>query len=192
MIITSDLKWNTHISSTCAKARQQLGFLYCFFYMAGSACLSHLYKCLVLPTLDYCSSVWDPAAVTLISQLESVQRFAARLVTKHWSSPPDQLIHSLNWPTLQARRRKQKVMVCRCILSGHSILPPSLLIPHPNPNPRRHHSYPLATLSPEHPYINHLFFISCTHLWNCLPDSIVCAPSTLSFKRKLKSALLPF
>ena len=80
MIITSDLKWNTHISSTCAKARQQLGFLYRFFYMADSACLSHLYKCLVLPTLDYCSSVWDPAAVTLISQLESVQRFAARLV----------------------------------------------------------------------------------------------------------------
>ena len=190
--MTSDLKWNTHISSTCTKARQQLGVLYRFFYMADSACLSHLYKCLVLPTLDYCSSVWDPAAVTLISQLESVQRFAARLVTKHWSSPPDQLIHSLNWPTLQARRRKQKVMVCRRILSGHSILPPSLLTPHPNPNPRRHHSYPLATPFARTSLYQSSFFISCTHLWNCLPDSIVCAPSTLSFKQKLKSALFPF
>ena len=41
--VTSDLKWNTHISSTCTKARQQLGFLYHFFYMADSVCLSHLY-----------------------------------------------------------------------------------------------------------------------------------------------------
>ena len=106
--VTSDLKWNAHISSTCAKAKQQLGFLYRFFYMADSVCLSHLYQCLVLPTLDYCSSVWDPAAETLICQLESVQRFAARLVTKRWSSPPDQLIHSLNWSTLQTRRKNKR------------------------------------------------------------------------------------
>ena len=157
-----------------------------------TVCLSHLYQCLVLPTLDYCSSVWDPAAETLICQLESVQRFAARLVTKRWSSPPDQLIHSLNWSTLQTRRKKQKVMVCRRILSGHSILPHSLLTPHPNPNPRRHHSYPLVTPFARTSLYQSSFFISCTHLWNCLPDSIVCALTTSSFKRKLKLVSLSF
>jgi len=57
--------------------------------MADSACLTNLCKCLVLPTLDYSSAVWDPTAVILINQLECVKRFAARLVTKHWSSTPD-------------------------------------------------------------------------------------------------------
>jgi len=32
------------------------------------------YKRLVLPTLDYCSAVWDPTAVTLSNQLESLFR----------------------------------------------------------------------------------------------------------------------
>ena len=130
--------------------------------------------------------------MTLICQLEFVQRFAARLVTKCWSSPPDQLIHSLNWSTLQTRRKKQKVMVCRRILLGHSILPHSLLTPHPNPNPRRHHSYPLVTPFARTSLYQSSFFISCTHLWNCLPDSTVCAPTTSSFKRKLKLASLSF
>ena len=37
VMVTTELKWNTHISSTCAKARQQLGFLYRFYYMADSS-----------------------------------------------------------------------------------------------------------------------------------------------------------
>ena len=75
--ISCDFKWNTHITNTCTKARQQLGLLYCLFGIAdparSSLRMSHL------PTLDYCSVVWDPAAAYLINKLESVQRLAARL-----------------------------------------------------------------------------------------------------------------
>ena len=60
--MSCDLTWNTHITNTCTKARQQLGLLYRLFGMADHASLAHLYKCLILPTLDYCSVVWDPAA----------------------------------------------------------------------------------------------------------------------------------
>ena len=108
--VMSDLKWNTHISNTCAKTRQLLGFCTVFFHMADSACLSHLYKCLVLPTLDYCSAVWDHTAVTLSNQLESLFRgsWPCRLVTKHWSSTPDDnLLCSLKWTTLQTRRKSK-------------------------------------------------------------------------------------
>ena len=116
-----DLKWNTHIINTCAKARQQLGLLYRLFGMADPATLAHLYKCLVLPTLDYCSVVWDPAAACLITKLESVQRLAA---TKRWSTSPDNPLYSLNWTTLRARRKEQKIMVCARILNGCSVIPP--------------------------------------------------------------------
>ena len=53
--ITSDLIWNNHISNTFAKARQQLGIIHWTFNQANSNTHSHLYCCLVLPTLDYCS-----------------------------------------------------------------------------------------------------------------------------------------
>ena len=141
--------------------------------MADSACLSYL------PTLGYCSVVWDPTAVILISQLESVQRF--RFVTKHWSSTPDDdLLRWLKWTTLQTRRKKQKTMVCRCILCGHSIF-----TPHPSLNPRRHHSYLLATPFARTSEFQSSFFIRYTHMWNHPPNGIVCAPSSFAFKHWL-------
>ena len=86
--ISSDLKWNAHILNTCNSDKRKLGLLYRNLYQADQTVLSHLYKALVLPKLDYCSSVWDPHAVTQIDRLESVQRFAAKLCTKRWSDPP--------------------------------------------------------------------------------------------------------
>ena len=97
-----DLKWNTHITNTCTKARQHLCLLYHLFGMADPVSLTHLYKCLILPTLDCCSVVWDPAAVHIINKLEFVQILAARLTTSTgrphlatflppWTGPPCEL-----------------------------------------------------------------------------------------------------
>lgn len=132
--ITNDLKWNIHISITCAKARRQLGFLYRHFHSADTKTLCQLYKSLILPILDYCSTVWDPHTITHINLLESVQRFAARLTTKQWQATQNQLLHTLNWTPLCVRRKKQKAMVCRRILLGHSVIPSSHLTPNPRPN----------------------------------------------------------
>ena len=60
----------------------------------------------------------------LITKLESVQRLAARLTTKRWSTSPDNLLYSLNWTTLRAGRKEQKIMVCARILNGCSSFPP--------------------------------------------------------------------
>ena len=94
----------------------------------------------------------------LISQLQPVQRFAARLVTKRWSSPPDQLIHSLYWSTLQTRRKNKRWWSTdapsQATLSYHTpFLPLTQILIQDAITP---------TLSPllllEFPYINHLFY----------------------------------
>ena len=46
----------------------------CLFGMADPASLAHLYKCLILPILDYCSVVWDPAAAFLINLFRDLQQ----------------------------------------------------------------------------------------------------------------------
>ena len=74
--ITSDLKWNAYVLNTCKSAKQKLGLLYWNFHL-DQCTLSHLYKTLVLPKLDYCSCVWDPQTAALNS-LELVQAFAAK------------------------------------------------------------------------------------------------------------------
>ena len=70
--ISSDLRWNTHVLNTCKSAKRKLGLLYRHFHQADQLTLCHLYKTLVLPKLDYCSSVWDPHTMTLINSLKDL------------------------------------------------------------------------------------------------------------------------
>ena len=79
--LTDDLTFNRHINNTCLKARSQLGLLYRQFSLASPSALSHLYKMLVLPTLDYCSSLWDPLYEVHSNCLDGVQSLAAKIVT---------------------------------------------------------------------------------------------------------------
>ena len=58
--ITSDLRWNIHVSNVCTKANRTLGFLRRNLYSFPQEIKEAAYKGLVRPVLDYGSSVWDP------------------------------------------------------------------------------------------------------------------------------------
>ena len=83
--ITSDLRWNTHVSNVCTKANRTLGFLRRNLYSCPQEVKEAAYKGLVRPVMDYGSSVWDPPGVVLQEELESVQKRAARFVTGNYS-----------------------------------------------------------------------------------------------------------
>ena len=57
--ITSDLRWNTHVSNVCTNANRTLGFLRRNLYSCPQEVKEAAYKGLVRPVLDYSSSVWD-------------------------------------------------------------------------------------------------------------------------------------
>ena len=83
--ITSDLRWNTHVSNVCIKANRNLGFLRRNLYSCTQEVKEAAYKELIDPVLDYGSSVWDPQDVVLKEELESVQKLAARFVTGNYN-----------------------------------------------------------------------------------------------------------
>ena len=58
--VTSDLRWNTHVSNVCTKANRTPGFLRRNLYSSAQEVKKAAYKGLVCPVLDYGSSVWDP------------------------------------------------------------------------------------------------------------------------------------
>ena len=75
VLVTSDLKWNTHISNVCQRAKRLLGCLYRKVYkQVNSLFLLRQYLAIVRPVLEYASIVWDPHTQQLKS-LESVQKF---------------------------------------------------------------------------------------------------------------------
>ena len=141
--VSSDLSWTAHINSISSKAKRQVVLLHRQFHNASPFCKDQLYKSLVLPILDYCSSFWHPNYATHVSKLESVKKFAARFVIGRWSDSYDTLLSHLKWPKLSTRRKKQKLLLCNRILNNCSILLPSLFTPHPFPHLRHNHPFPL-------------------------------------------------
>ena len=77
--ITSDLRWNTHVSNVCTKANRTLGFLRRNLYSCPQEVKEAAYKGLVCPVQDYGSSVWDPPGVVLQEELESALRKRLRI-----------------------------------------------------------------------------------------------------------------
>ena len=168
--------------------RRQLGYIYRAFHHAGPDTFTQLYKSTVLPLVDYCSSVWAPHHKKYIEEVESVQKFATRIVTKRWNDSYSSLISQLNWPTLEQRRNCQKLVLCYKIVKNLSCIPSSNFVSHPHPSLRHSHNlcllYPL-TRSNSHKFS---FFVSVVPLWNSLPSPVVNASSLNSFKYCLKNS----
>ncbi len=186
VLVTSKLSWVPHIHEVVAKTKRLLGFLYRVFRECGSNYLSLLFKSIVLPHLNYCSSVWDPQQKSYKNKLESVQSLAARIILNNWSQSSHQLKNSLNWPTLEMRRLYQKVCL---ILKGSYIISPSFFQIHPHPCSSHLNSLPIYR-----PYIRtlhhkHSFKYAVIDEWNRVPDHIVSLPSESAFKSSKKNLI---
>ena len=81
VLVSTDLKWNSHVRSVTAKANKMLGFV------RRSSRDIHdlrvrtaLYSSLVRSNFAYCSQVWAPQTVSLILTMERVQRRATKFI----------------------------------------------------------------------------------------------------------------
>ncbi len=187
--ITKYLKWNRHISNTCAKAKSKLGILYRHFNQADQSTLS---SC----TNRWCSHSWTTVAVCgtphLLVLLISWNQFRS----SEQDSVPNAgqtntflcyLDYHAIWPSLSSRRSRQKVTLCRRIIRGESILQSSRFTLNPKPNPRHyHHDQSLLTPFAKTLSYQSSFFVNAVPLWNSLPYSAISASSLLSFKTHVR------
>ena len=111
--ITSDLRWNQHISNIVTKGNQTLGFLRRNLRINSPELKSTAYKSLVRPTVDYASSVWDPYTKQNRDRIEMVQRRAAHYVLNCYkrSASVTEMLKQLDWETLELRRKKARVIM---------------------------------------------------------------------------------
>ena len=138
--ITSDLSWSQHVGITCSAAKRQLGLIHRRLHHAPTSVRRKIFTSVVLPKLEYCCAVWDPHLKKDISALESVQKFAGRVITHHWSTNIESLRSALGWKSLESRRRCTKLKVTYNILNNLSCIPQSSFTYHPSPSPRNPHN----------------------------------------------------
>ena len=128
--ITSDLRWNTHVSNDCTKANRTLGFLRRNLYSCPQEVKEAAYKGFVRPVLDYGSSVWDPPGLVLQEELESVQKRTARFVTGNYETGSmTGILGQLKWESLKERRKVNRLILLYKGLKGKASVPTDDLIP---------------------------------------------------------------
>ena len=118
--MTNDMTWNEHIGKTASKANKKLGFLRRNIKTRDQSLKEKAYKTIVRPTMEYCSTVWDPYYETHSDTLEKVQRRAARWVTGrfHNMSSPSAMIQDLGWRDLNQRRADSRLCMLYKISQG--------------------------------------------------------------------------
>ena len=121
--ITSDLRWNTHVSNVCTEANRTLGFL--------RRNIRQLIK-------DWCAQSWIMAVrfgtpgVILQEELESVQKRAIRFVTGNYcyeTGSKTGILGQLKWESLKKRRKDNRLTLLYKGLKGKASVPTDDLIP---------------------------------------------------------------
>ena len=122
IVINNMLSWAEHSNNSVSKANKVLGLLRCNLYSCSPFVKETVYRTLVKPKLEYCSSILDHYHQEYENKLESVQRRAARFVCKdiRRQSHVSDKLRDLNWKTLVDRRTIYRLILL--YKSVHSIV----------------------------------------------------------------------
>ena len=185
VLVQNNLIWSNHISGICTKAKQILGMLYRQFYNNSSPeTLKQLYLSLVRPHLEYACQLWDPYTHHDINQLESVQKFALKMISHRWDIGYEELVNLVDLPTLKRRRLHLKLGEVYKIIHELCDFPDVFQVQATRSN-RLARDFTIHCPFARTNYFYHSFVPSSIRAWNSLDESIVNAPTLHSFKSLL-------
>ena len=194
LTLQSNLKWDSHtyINNITANANKTLGFLKRNLQINSQHIKEHTYKALIRPKLEYCSSVWDPHQHNQINQIEKTQRRAARYTTNryHNTSSVQDMIDNLNWPTLQTRRTRTRLIVFYKIVHQHIAIDHSQILQRTDHRTRQAHPYTYRHISATNDTYKYSFFPHTITQWNLLPVAAVQSTTLEVFKSHIQNVAL--
>jgi hypothetical protein len=152
------------------------------------------YKALVRPTLEYAATIWDPNIQSQIDTIEMTQRRAARFVTRryHNTSSVSNMLHQLQWPSLQQRRQNYKLTMLYKITRGMvAIDSDQYLTPRCQRTSRHFNSQAFIPFNGCANYYKQTFFPSIVPHWNSLSERTVTSATLQDFKTSLAAEMTP-
>ena len=174
------------------KANHSLSFIRRNLQFKSKSVKDRGYQSLVRPKLEYCCSLWDPYTTENINKIEQVQRRAARYACHrhHNTSSVANMIHSLDWPTLQERRLKTRLHIFYKIINNKIAVPyENILIPSQS-RTRSTHSNTIRQIQCNKDSFKFSFFCRTIKDWNKLPENITNSTSIDIFRERLTHDVL--
>ncbi len=99
--MNKNFNWNDHIDCTIVKAKKRINCINNIKHLLPRRSLCSLYRCMVLPVLEYGNIIYDNCSLRKSLDLENVQRRAALVCTgayRHTSN--DALLAEFGWQPL--------------------------------------------------------------------------------------------
>ena len=165
IILRSDLRWEDQVNYTAKKARRALHFTMRILKKGNSNTKSLAYMSLVCPIFEYGATCWDLYRVGQITELDRVQKKAAKFA--HHTN-------SLNWETLASCRKLSRICALFKAYSGErewKAIGDRLQWPHYLS--RVHHEWKIRSRR-QRMYIGKYSFVNRTiQDWNQLPADVL-------------------
>lgn len=191
VLLSKDAKWTSHINSIYESCMKKVNVMRKLKYILNKSTLLKIFKCFILPVLEYACELWDGCSQLDKQKLENVQLEAARIACglPIYCNKESVYFESQLEPLENRRERRKLTMFYK--MHNHlvpqtfeNLLPP--LVANISNYPLRNRdnysltNYRLATTEKS-------FIPSTTRLWNSLDIEIRNKPTLNSFK----SALMP-
>ncbi|XP_070182878.1 uncharacterized protein [Littorina saxatilis] len=187
VLISDDLSWSSHVQATVNKGNRTVGFLRRNFRECTTTVRTATYKAMVRPVLDYASPVWDPISQKDVTELEKVQRRAARYVHNNYSDRTPgcvtSMLKTLQWEPLADRRLANRLTMLYKINNG--IVDINKAEFYTSGDSRTRGAQRLFQERASHPVLFNSFFPRTLRQWNKLDPKTTVAPSLESFQAGL-------
>ena len=145
----------------------------------------YIYCGIIRPGLEYATPAWSPYLQHDIAVLERVQRRATKFVTGLYNVPYEDRLRFLGLQTLQTRRHRADLILTYQLLHHLVDYDWSNLFTMARTSGLRGHPLKLAVNHGRLDCRRKSFAFRVVNSWNSLPSTVVMAPSTPAFKRRL-------
>ena len=183
---TSDLKATVHCKDVYSKANRMLGLLSRTIKYKNPAVLTTLYKSMVRPHLEYCSTIWNPHYNKDKLLLERVQHRFTRIFPHLRSLPYESRLRQLGLWTLEERRSRADLIELFKIVKGLSSIHWSHFFKKAEDTSTRGHTWKLVKMHSRCDTRLHFFSQRVINRWNNLSQEDVDAQSINCFKSRLE------
>ena len=191
IVITEDLKWDSHIAMCIKKANRMIGMIRrTFTYMDEEMFLS-LYKTFIRPMVEYSPQVWNPHLARNIGELEKVQRRATKIVPRLRNMPYEERLLALKLYPLEERRLRGDMIATYKMMNGLIDIDRGKLIPLNMSNAgTRSHNYQLMGMHCNTMWRKNFFSQRIVLSWNGLSKAIVESDCVDTFKERYDREML--
>lgn len=191
VIFSSNAKWQTHINAIFDSCMKKVNVMRKFKYILNKHVLLRIYKCFILPVLEYACEVWDGCTEIDKQRLESVQLEAARISSGlPIYASKESIYFETDLVPLAFRREQRKLTL---FYKMHNNLVPSYLYNLLPETVSQASRYPLRnndnyTIPKHRLTLTSLSFIPSTiKLWNSLDTNTRNSQSVASFKNSIST-----